>query len=83
MKFKAYLLAFFLIFALLAAFGSKGESQTASPVTWEYKIVHSGGPIDEKKLDELGAQGWEMTGVRTNVFRSDTLNAIYYFKRPR
>ena len=43
-----------------------------------YQWEHSGG-----LLNELGAQGWEMTGVETHTSSSGTHAAKWLFKRPR
>ncbi len=67
--------------------------------TWEYKVLHidaqkwtgSGLPNDlNLRLDELGAEGWEMVGTesiqRTSIFMwggSKTVGMIAYFKRRR
>jgi hypothetical protein len=52
------------------------KSKTKSP-TWEYKAV-SLPYADEKALNALGAQGWELVEV------SDVAGAtIFFFKRPK
>lgn len=46
----------------------------------EYKYIRQNldeeGPLDEKKLNDLGKKGWELV----SVFSQDTI-AHYYFKR--
>ncbi len=48
--------------------------------TWEYKQisrnVESEKPLDESELNELGKDGWEMTGIV-----QQTSSVHYYFKR--
>jgi hypothetical protein len=46
--------------------------------TWEYKILTCGFEFlpGEEKLNALGAEGWELTGILTTQSQ-----AIYYFKR--
>lgn len=49
---------------------------------WEYEMVADRGRlgrVDQVKLNELGAQGWELV----TVFRENQeAHMIYYFKRP-
>jgi hypothetical protein len=67
---------------------------TPAPPQWEYQIVavrefYTPGPktptrtMSESKLNELGAQGWELTGVDTiaNPVVSGTREVFYYLKR--
>jgi hypothetical protein len=48
---------------------------------WEYKQIvrnlESEQPLDEKELNSLGEEGWEMSGVAQHP-----PVAYYYFKRP-
>jgi hypothetical protein len=50
---------------------------------WEYLVVADRGRlahVDQNRLNEYGAQGWEML----TVFReSPEAHTTYYFKRPR
>lgn len=49
-------------------------------VSWEYKQIvrnlESETPLDEQELNELGEEGWEMTGVAHHQSF-----AYFYFKR--
>lgn len=58
MKTKLYVALLALVLVGLYLVNSK--SQAASTVTWEYKIESK--CSDEKKLNALGAEGWELTG---------------------
>lgn len=48
---------------------------------WKYKQIRQNldeeEPLDEKRLNELGKEGWELV----SVFSHDAI-AYYYFKRP-
>lgn len=50
------------------------------PVQWEYKTEHHG-TMSEKKLNELGAEGWELVAIG----REPSLNShqTFYFKRQK
>jgi hypothetical protein len=66
-----------LIFTI-GAFAIFTQTQKAQPqvtVVWEYKFEYS---INEKKANELGAQGWELAGMTQN----GALTA-YVFKRQK
>jgi hypothetical protein len=71
-----------LIIALLCIFGWAGQAQRqqSTRVVWEYKFVVN--TLDEQRLNELGAQGWELVqfdpGVRGG---GGATNESYIFKR--
>lgn len=46
-------------------------------IRWEYKEIWGERELESWRLDALGADGWEMTGVV--LFESQL---VYYFKRP-
>jgi hypothetical protein len=80
-------IAIALVIAAVLSMGARnGEDQTdkATSVAYEYQVI--GDPIgwqghDEglKKLNQLGAQGWEITGVVQHGENPPTL----YLKRVR
>ena len=50
---------------------------------WEYLVVHDRGRmghVDQAKLNEFGAQGWELVSVYRD---NPSGHPSYYFKRPR
>ena len=55
---------------------------TGEAVRWEYKTLVIGETVfsrsPEKKMNELGAQGWELVAVSNVVSAASEL----YFKRP-
>lgn len=83
MKARLLIVAFLLICFLSALPNRVGHGQSPAKSVWEYKIVFDANANNEKKLNELGAQGWELAGVRTTVFDGQTTGAHYYFKRAK
>ena len=78
----------------LASFLPQGQSQEsgAKVQKWEYRVLRiedrrqsntSGtrarGSASEEKLNELGAEGWELISVRND----GTSQPVFYFKRPK
>jgi hypothetical protein len=53
------------------------QTQTAPRVEWEYRVYSTA--QDEKLLNLMGAQGWELFMVREQG-RGD---ALFYFKRQK
>lgn len=49
-----------LIVSLCLAFLSVGAFSAPAPVAWEYKFEYK---CNEKKANELGAQGWEIVSM--------------------
>jgi hypothetical protein len=84
---RSKLVIAFLIVGLLSvgAWNGQGQTEKVESVSYEYLVLpdpteNSG--LDEgiKKLNELGAQGWELAGVtKTGGYGSARL----YFKRAR
>jgi len=68
MKSKIVVMLIVLVSIGTAAWSSMGQSQRRGRVSYEYMVI--GDPTDNqpeqglKKLNELGAQGWELAGVR-------------------
>lgn len=46
--------------ASLLGFSALAQRRQPSTIVWEYKIIYR---ADEQGLNELGVQGWEVTGV--------------------
>lgn len=61
-----------------------GWTQTKG-VQWEYKTAEiTLNSSAEQKLNELGAQGWELVGAQARTFGGGTGNQmIYHFKRQK
>lgn len=88
----AWLLSLLLGVVVLGWAGWNSQAQTASKTTWEYKVVPVHGAFSAssmqipEKLDELGAQGWELVTIRTDERMQGNHRSVtdyYYFKRPR
>jgi hypothetical protein len=82
---KLKIAALIISVALLITIGwtvnaQKQDSPKATKVTWEYKIEFN---PSESKLNELGAQGWEMTGVFVNSTDGNSGSAVTYFKKAK
>jgi hypothetical protein len=73
-----------LVIALVCVVGWAGQTQRqqSTRVIWEYKVVLNS--LDEQRLNELGAQGWELLqfdpGVRAG---GGGTNESYTFKRSK
>ena len=81
MKRRKLLFIVILIVGCLITWGAQGQRQRSS--TWEYKILE-GVPRDsrgERKLNELGAAGWELVDVKEEEGGTD--RARYYLKRAK
>jgi len=82
MRKKGYL--FLLItsisICLLAGWRVKGQAPTFSSVVYEYKVIRVGAPDAEaeKRLNELGAQRWELVAVQSVADKGDS---VYYLRR--
>jgi len=66
-----------LLFALLllVGFNAFGQKKNQPKVTWEYKVTGAPGSAEEK-LNQLGAQGWELVSV-------DQDGTVFYLKRAK
>jgi len=83
MKPRLFVVALLLICFIFALPNLIGHGQSTPRIVWEYKIIFDGNANNEKKLNELGAQGWELAGIRVTDFNGQTTGAHYYFKRAK
>jgi lipopolysaccharide export system protein LptC len=68
------LIAFLLSgWTIIAQRQTKHAAVTLRQPAWEYKVT---GPIAEKDMNALGADGWELAGVSAYAD-----NFAFYFKR--
>lgn len=75
------LVALFLLCTVGWTYSIKREA--AVSLAWEYKVVRT---LDEKGMNELGSQGWELVAAVDNVNLNNGngySSPIYYFKRAR
>lgn len=88
----AALIAGALLLPFLSAPSSQSQDSAWSGQKWEYRVLRiedrrqsgtSGtrarGSASEDKLNELGAEGWELISVRND----GTSQPVFYFKRPK
>jgi len=91
MRFKLSLLVVLSLAAVLFAAQWGGRAQGPVRKSWEYKVVvaqYGALPpaIDQRELNLLGAEGWELVEVRQVDYPqggSRQYRADYYFKRQR
>ena len=57
-----------------------GTQMSNEPTQWEYKTLDTQTRFDEKELNKLGKEGWEITATGTNI-SGETVQAV--LKRPR
>ena len=76
MKARMFLLICGGLIASVVFVGATGYGQRQVPqrTKWEYKMVNT--VNNDKDLNDLGAEGWELTGVSDEPGR-------LYFKRPK
>jgi len=75
---------FIFCIAILAAAGIVGwgnRSQSSARVVWEYKILY-GSNDAERRMNELGADGWEFVQFSKDQDTSG-LNGAYFFRRAK
>jgi hypothetical protein len=58
---------------IIAQRQGKRAAATLRQPAWEYKMT---GPLSEKDMNALGAQGWELAGATAYAD-----NSAFYFKR--
>jgi len=70
-----------LLVALCVSLYFVNSNSHAAPVpqTWEYKLEYK---MNEKKANELGAQGWELAAISSGGGGSSITDG-YMFKRPK
>jgi hypothetical protein len=83
MRPRLFVAAFLLTCFIFALPNRVGYGQSTPRIVWEYKIIFDANANNEKKLNELGTQGWELVGIRATVFDGQTTGAHYYFKRAK
>jgi hypothetical protein len=77
MRAKILLLVCAGLVACFLFIGARGFERT----TWEYKVVPTGmSDLQDPLLNNLGAQGWELTSI---TYDTDRSHQTYYFKRPK
>ena len=86
MKQKTFLLLTFVLLVCVFVSGWMWRGQAAARDTWEYKVVNT--TLDrnyygERTLNELGAQGWELTGVAAWNNEGNSPITVLYFKRAK
>ena len=74
MKARILLLIGVGLISLLMFVSSRGSVKPGQPV-WQYKVLEAN--CDEKQLNRLGAEGWELVAV--DASRGDYVRA--FFKR--
>jgi hypothetical protein len=67
-----------LLLVCLVTFGF----QVRPTQRWEYKVEYHG-TISEKKLNELGAEGWELVSTEISIKNGDSNVTSFYFKRQK
>jgi hypothetical protein len=80
MKGYLFLLVTSISLCLLAGWRVKGQAPTFSGVVYEYKVIRiaASDAEVEKRLNELGAQRWELVAVQSVA---DKGGVVYYLKR--
>ena len=78
MKVKNLLVVAMVAVMLMVGWSVYAQKSKPAKNTWEYKRVQILGG-QEKSLNELGAQGWELVAIDNN----ETALSIYVFKRAR
>ena len=67
MKTQTALVAVAVLFLAGVAFNGLGQppppSSVPHVVAWEFKVI----PVEERELNRLGAEGWELAGVTTEI----------------
>ncbi|HXG92156.1 MAG TPA: hypothetical protein VNN73_07260 [Blastocatellia bacterium] len=83
MRSRFYLLLLALAIVLASAFNWSEHGQTTSRTVYEYKVMFDANANNEKKLNEMATQGWELVAIRTVVFQGNDTGGYYYFKRAK
>ena len=72
-----------LVAVILFCFvGWAGQAQKKVERVWDYKVVAAPG-LNEKNLNELGSQGWELVLIQPNIQNGTASGGDFYFKRAR
>jgi hypothetical protein len=88
MKSKAYRLLLVAGLILLCLVGWTGYAQkdnASQPgkVVWEYKTVRAHRGLAEAALNDMGLYGWELVLIDDGRRGNGSLEATFYFKRPK
>ena len=80
-----------MIFICGAIVGGVNRSQAASKVVWEYKVISTSGRMNqqplspmldqERGLNQLGADGWEL--VQFNHIEANEIEGLWIFRRAK
>lgn len=70
-----------VLLLLLVCLLSLSAMPQIKPQAWEYKFEFL---VNEKKANQLGAEGWELSAIESTSTAGTTANVpTYVFKRPR
>ncbi len=61
------------------------DADVVPAATWRHLALSSDGLDDAQiaqKINELGADGWEMFDVEGYPMANNTMKTVYYFKKP-
>jgi hypothetical protein len=87
---RTFVIMSVVLLVVVGTLSFSGRAQTASRITWEYKVISTYGPSETtpapnvSQLDTAGAQGWELIEVRAGDFPKPGSNQVrtdYFFKR--
>lgn len=76
---KHHLIALTIIVGIVITSAFAQQSKPSSP-QWEYKLEFK---LNEKRANELGAQGWELAGIESPSTGIGNNVPTYVFKRPK
>jgi selenophosphate synthetase-related protein len=72
---RKYIIA---MLALALVFFTVGWKYQSKPAQWEYTFI-----TNQKKLNEMGAQGWELVSAVDQISGGSSIGTFYYLKRPK
>jgi hypothetical protein len=79
MKFRVQILLIVILgLCCLASWNVYSQRRVSSE--WQYKIVELERESAEPKINNLGAQGWELVSVQ---LKGESSRALYYLKRAK
>jgi len=87
MKTKLSLILATVALLFVVGWNGYGQKQSSSTQRWEYMtVLAQNSYLDDKKLNELGEQGWELVSATTNCYSGSGTTSCYavgYFKRTK